>query len=247
MIWDCFTFSGEMDVLNIRMQELKPLDVTHVLVQAFETFSGMQKKCTYFNRTQNDNLLVNTLLGLPEGTVWEREAFQRNTIMDCLSNAKDDDIVIISDADEIPCKEAVKRYKTYMGVAALNMNLYYYYLNLCSGKQVWAMPKILTYGMLKNSTPNEIRNNNAQTVMHDGGWHFSYMGGIDAIKNKIESYSHIEHNTAQFKNDNFIKSKIDNNEFLFDDKKLTLTEIDETYPSFIFNNQSNYSHLIKTV
>lgn len=246
MIWDCFTFSGEMDVLNIRMQELKPLEVTHVLVQAVETFSGKQKKCTYFNRTQTDNLLVQTLLRLPQGTAWEREAFQRNAIIDCLSNAKDDDIVILSDADEIPCKEAVKRYKPYMGVASLNMNLYYYYLNLCSGNQVWDMPKIMTFGMLKNSTPNEIRNNKAQTTMHDGGWHFSYMGGVDAIKNKIESYSHTEHNIAKYKNDSFIKSKIDNNEFLFDDKKLTLTEIDETYPIVIYSNQSNYSHLIKT-
>jgi len=251
MIWDCFLYNGEKDCLQIRCEELKELSVTHILIESSFTFSGEINSLKYWDFANLYSYNINPFLfnDMPNnGNAWDNETAQRNYITAALnrSGAKDDDIVILSDADEIPCKEAVKRYNPYMGVASLNMNLYYYHLNLCSGKQVWDMPKILTFGMLKNSTPNDIRNSKAQTSMHDGGWHFSYMGGVDAIKNKIESYSHTEHNTAKYKSDSFIKSKIDNNEFLFDDKKLTLTEIDETYPIVIYSNQSNYSHLIKT-
>lgn len=247
MIYDCFLYNNEKDLLEIRRDELRGLNVTHALVQSFETFSGNAKECTYFARRSNDGLIGKTLWGFDDGTAWEKEAYQRNAIMSLLDGASDDDIVIISDADEIPRKEAVERYEPYMGIASLSMDLYYYYLNLCSGKQVWRMPKILTYGMLKNSTPNEIRNCNAQTIINDGGWHFSYLGGVDAIKNKISSYSHTEYNTEQFTSKDFIDGKINDMEFLFDDKKLTLTEIDETYPRCIFNSQSKYSHLIKTI
>lgn len=252
MIWDCLLYNGEKHCLQIRCEELKELIVTHVLVESSFTFSGESNSLKYWDFADLYYYNIKPFLfnSMPNnGNAWDNEAAQRNYIMIALNSlgAKDDDIVILSDADEIPCKEAVKRYKPYMGVATLIMNLYYYYLNLCGGTQIWIMPKIMTFGMLKNSTPNEIRNNNAQTFMHDGGWHFSYMGGVDAIKNKIESYSHTEHNITKFKSDSFIKSKIDNNEFLFDDKKLTLTEIDETYPIVIYSNQSNYSHLIKPV
>jgi beta-1,4-mannosyl-glycoprotein beta-1,4-N-acetylglucosaminyltransferase len=47
----------------------------------------------------------------------------------------------------------------------------------------------------------------------DGGWHLSYIGGVDRIKEKIKGYSHQE-----FNNDSVllsIESKINNNSDLF--------------------------------
>ena len=128
MIWDCFLYSGEKECLEIRREELKPLGVIHVLVQSFETFSGNEKTVTYFSNNNRD-LIAGLLWKLPIGTAWEREAVQRNYIMNLLVGAQDDDIVIISDADEIPYAEAVKMYSPNHGVASLSMDLYYYYLN----------------------------------------------------------------------------------------------------------------------
>lgn len=245
MIYDCFIFSGEKDCLDIRMEELKSLDVRHVLVQSFRTFSGKEKKCTWFYPELNKDLVVDTLWDLPDGTPWEREEFQRNAILNSLIGAKDDDIVIISDADEIPRREAVEQYKPEMGITALIMDLYYYYVNCLYAKQVWSMPKILTYGMLKNSTPDLIRKEGYRSMIQNGGWHFSYLGGVGAIQEKIQSFSHTEFNTAQFNNETYITEKIKNFEYLWGDKKLTTVEIDNSYPNVIFNNQSQYSHLIR--
>ena len=40
MIWDCFTYNGEDDLVKIRCEELKEFDVTHVLVESNYTFTA---------------------------------------------------------------------------------------------------------------------------------------------------------------------------------------------------------------
>lgn len=245
MIYDCFLYSGERECLEIRREELKPLGVTHVLVQSFETFSGNEKKVTYFNRDNNSDLITGLLWKLPVGTAWEREAAQRNHIMNLLVGAQDDDIVIISDADEIPYAEAVKMYSPNHGVASLSMDLYYYYLNCLSGEDVWRLPKIMTYKQLKSTTPNEVRQSNPEVIIWNAGWHFSYLGGTEAIQNKIRSFSHQEYNTDTFTNHDYINGKIDNLEQLWDGGKLEVVQVDDSFPETVFKNQDKYSHLIK--
>ena len=60
---------------------------------------------------------------------WVRENYQRNAIFRGLSGSKDDDIIVISDVDEIPNHKSILNYKVEDGITALEQNMYYYTLN----------------------------------------------------------------------------------------------------------------------
>ena len=49
--------------------------------------------------------------------------------------------------------------------------------------------------------------------MFDGGWHLSFVGGIDRIKEKIKGYSHQEYNNNHILSS--IEGKINGNSDLF--------------------------------
>jgi|ERR1039457_49013 beta-1,4-mannosyl-glycoprotein beta-1,4-N-acetylglucosaminyltransferase len=118
MIYDCFLFANEKECLKIRCEELKEMNITHVLVEATTSFTGNKKELE-FDKIKIDfekyNIIHIIVDDLPNnGDTWENEAFQRNAIMRGLRKCKDDDIVIISDADEIPNKHTIKKYHAAM-------------------------------------------------------------------------------------------------------------------------------------
>lgn len=250
-IYDCFLYDNEKHCLEIRGEELKSLDVTHVLIESPFTFTGKSKSLNYWDFAQeNHSYNIRGFLchNMPNnGNAWDNEVYQRNYIMTALEflKAQDDDIVIISDADEIPYAEAVKMYSPNHGVASLSMDLYYYYLNCLSGEDVWRLPKIMTYKQLKSTTPNEVRQYNPEVIIWNAGWHFSYLGGTEAIQNKIRSFSHQELNTEQITDSKYLSGKLNTLEYLWDNTTMKRVEIDDSFPETVFKNQDKYSHLIK--
>jgi beta-1,4-mannosyl-glycoprotein beta-1,4-N-acetylglucosaminyltransferase len=122
--------------------------------------------------------------------------------------------------------------------------MYYYYINTLFDEN-WIGTKICNYKLLKTMKVNQmrmIRNNN--DVVENGGWHFSYLGGESQIKEKIEAYSHQEFNNDGVKNS--IKTNVDNCKDLFGRNiKITIVEIDETFPKIILENKEKYKNWIK--
>lgn len=248
MIFDCFLYNGELECLNIRMNELQDLDVCHVIVQANKTFTGKDKDILYFIHGKEDKDKYIYVTDMPEGDdCWEREKYQRNAIMRGLTDAKDDDLIIISDADEIVFAHSVLEYTPEMGVAAFVMNKTGYWLNCVEGYQSWKIAKILTYKMLKESSPDEVRNAGQETLIENAGWHYSYLGGVEGIKNKLESFSHQDANTNELKSK--LSYKIETGQSLWSDKPDDLWQfvpIDSSFPKYIQEHQhDSLQHLIK--
>lgn len=242
MIYDAFLFNGEKEVLDIRVKELESINVKHIAIQSTKTFTGNDKELKIYPYKNVEYLIINNFT---EGVnAWDKEAFQRDYIMNGLLGANDNDIVIISDADEIPSLEAVKSYNPEMGLTALLMNNYWYKFNWLTQKEKWIAPKIMTYGYLKKTTPNEVRNSGYESTIENGGWHFSYLGDADYIVNKIESFSHQEYNTPQYKDKEEIKIKIETGMSLWGDSKFEKVEIDDTFPAYLRNNKEKFIHLI---
>ena len=81
--------------------------------------------------------------------------------------------------------------------------------------------------------------------MGNGGWHFSYFGGVDMIRYKIESFSHQEHNNKRTKSR--IEENLENNTDLFDrNVGFNVVEMTEDeYPEYILNNKEKYANWIK--
>jgi hypothetical protein len=172
--------------------------------------------------------------GLGYEANWARGLYQRTCILDGLKNCKNNDIIIVADVDEIPSASAVKSYDITMGIHSFDQKLYYYSCN-CQASVNWTKAKILPYSMLSKGSIEAIRSNESYPKLLNGGWHFSYMGGVDAIIRKIESSPHQEFNTPEIKSG--IQDKVKNCQDIFNrDIKFNRVAIDETYPQYVRDN-----------
>lgn len=252
--WDCFLFNGEFENLKIRCEELKPLNVSHVLVDSKYTFTGNKQRVPFLEH-EGDEFMGYDIY---EWTVddppnrdgaWVNEIHHRNCILKALVElgAKDDDIVIVSDADEIPSLKAVQSYKPEMGLTALRMDNFWYKFNCLTEKQSWLPTRIMTFEYLKNTTPNDVRNSGYKNTIDKGGWHFSYLGDADYIVNKLESFSHQEYNTTELKNKEGITRKINEGVSLWGGSKFEFVPIDESFPKYLYENQQEFKKLIHKV
>src|SRR5712692_10307059 len=108
MIYDCFPFFNELDLLEIRLSELAGVVDRFVLVESTRTHTNQPKPLYYHeNRTrysQFSSKIVHIVVeDMPGGeNAWVRENHQRNCIIRGLSGCGDDDTILVSDVDEIP-------------------------------------------------------------------------------------------------------------------------------------------------
>ena len=110
MIFDCFTFFNELNILEIRLNELTEVVDWFVLVEATKTFQGQDKPLYYLENKNlfeefNDKIIhivvefperIDNEYGRTKSLAWGREQYQRDQIARGLNAAKSDDLVIIS-------------------------------------------------------------------------------------------------------------------------------------------------------
>jgi beta-1,4-mannosyl-glycoprotein beta-1,4-N-acetylglucosaminyltransferase len=117
MIYDCFTFYNELELLELRLHELAGVVDKFVLVEAARTFTN-QPKPLYFAENRDrfrefeDRIIHVVVADSPDvSDPWAVERFQRNCIARGLTQCRPDDWILISDVDEIPRAAAVERVR----------------------------------------------------------------------------------------------------------------------------------------
>jgi beta-1,4-mannosyl-glycoprotein beta-1,4-N-acetylglucosaminyltransferase len=177
------------------------------------------------------------------------EYYQRNQIALGLVNCAADDIILISDLDEIPNPEVITYFKGNSSeVCKLEQVPFYYYLNYqqCMS-QYWCKAKIARYKAFakNNYTPQMIRMENKVKSIKNGGWHFGYLGGMEAIKYKIQSFAHQELNNEKYVNDKITKKiRLGLDLFGKHSRFVPVKITNEKFPHYIVENQDKYNHLI---
>ncbi len=269
MIYDCFAFFNELDLLEIRLNELNSVVDKFVLVESTRTFQKKNKPL-YFEENKErfapflDKIIHIKLNHFPNffykfrtPNSWDYDNYQKDQIKQALKNCHPDDVIIYSDLDEIPKPDKIREYKDYQGFKVFQMRHYYYYLNgLEVVSQSDPVPKYWQGSVMchyKNfSTIKKLRMQrdtdkfSKGKIIQDGGWHFAYLGGVEKIIAKINAYTHTEHNQTEYKNPEKIREQIENGSGLFDnDLVIQYQTIDFTYPRFIYNNYEKLKHLIK--
>jgi beta-1,4-mannosyl-glycoprotein beta-1,4-N-acetylglucosaminyltransferase len=164
---------------------------------------------------------------------WGVEIYQRECILRGLIDCNDQDIIIISDLDEIPNPNIFDNLKQESkdNFIELKQKMYCYQFDLFK-EYNWSGSKICEYKNLKNISLNHLRQNKyTNKVIDDGGWHFSFFGGVDTIIEKIESYSHQEFNNSHYKNN--IAKNIESETDPFFRGKLIKVDISREYPEQI--------------
>jgi beta-1,4-mannosyl-glycoprotein beta-1,4-N-acetylglucosaminyltransferase len=148
-----------------------------------------------------------TSSNVPPGELhWLKEFYQKENIRRALLGAEDEDLCFIGDLDEIWNPELIYDFVEDHKLYKLKQIVYSLYLNNRSNEP-WAATMLTKYKNIKNSCLNHLRNpaKTQYDYVNDGGWHFTFMGGADQIKLKLESYGHQEYNNE------VVKNQIENN------------------------------------
>jgi beta-1,4-mannosyl-glycoprotein beta-1,4-N-acetylglucosaminyltransferase len=175
-----------------------------------------------------------------------RDFFQKESVRRALIDCNDDDLILISDADEIP-NPAI--FKTINGLDldnslySLRQPMYCYYLNMLMDSS-WCGSKMGKYKNIKDLSFNEIRGDSSLTnILEQGGWHFSFMGGEEMVRKKITSYS-----ARDMVNPNVLDSiskNIQEDRDVFFRCGLNRVSIGKDHPQYLVENINKYSRMIK--
>lgn len=227
-IIDCFLFNNELKLLELRLLELYDIVDYFVLVESEFYFSGNKKPLHYLKNKNkflkyNDKIIHITQKEnhYDSKNKWSNEIYQRNLINEGIKllNLNDNDIIIISDCDEIPDPNTITDIKNndIDNIYNLKMDMYYYNITCRAlyGCQRSTVIKYSKYKELNSDCEKITLLKNKKDYKLPGGWHFSYYGGIDNIKDKIKNFSHQEFNKPEYLDDLKIKKQIENYDDLF--------------------------------
>lgn len=226
---DCFTFYNELEILELRLTELYDVVDYFVLAEADKTHKGEYKSLIYEENKERfskwSDKIINIKVSFPGNLdTWGREKYQRNSFMPVLYSMglNDDDIVLVTDADEIPNPERINYIKDEYNVNTvykLEMDMYFGCLENKQTNTKWYHPKLVNWGTLKKSTPDECRLNFDCLWWENGGWHFTYFGDPSKIANKINNFAHQEYNNEIYKDQNHISDSIKKGKDLFNESR----------------------------
>lgn len=135
---------------------------------------------------------------------WGNDFFQRECLRRALllNTPKGDDLILLSDLDEIPNPDAITKVKAERALEDLKCFRQFefcYYLNYYHNDQ-WLGTCSFFYEAFKNKSFNAIRfalkrdEGLRAEIIENGGWHLTSIGSIEKIANKIQNWGHKEFN-----------------------------------------------------
>ena len=291
MIIDCFPFFNELDLLDIRLKLLDEIVDKIVLVESTRTFT-LTKKRLFYNENKNRykkyrNKIIHIIVDdspalfnkffvhKPKNIFWllknkksiflnahDIDFYQKNQVFKGLKNCDGNDILILSDLDEIPNPSVFEDLETLKrGNIALELDLYCYFLNgkvfnIKSKKNIkWTGPSITQFKNFRSfhderhGARNSFKGNEELQFkkVQSAGWHFTYLGGLKSLNFKIKSTAHTELNTRLINTQSNLKNLIDSGVFVGNNKwKAIYRPLESIFPEYLCNIFHEYPNLIKS-
>ena len=253
-IFDCFMYFDEEIVLDVRLNTLNNLVDYFVIVESkythkgeernlkfnYERFKKFKDKIIYLIYDEQPTQIESIK---PEDNEQEksgkyilnaihRENGQRNYIQKGLISAKNNDLILVSDVDEIPNLSAIDIQNINKKIVLFKQDMFYYKFNLKIPNLKWTGTKgckkkdLINPQWLRNIKDRKYSSFRLDTIfskkkyssikiIDDGGWHFSNIKTAKEIEHKLRSYLHHRE---------------------FDEEPLTIKQIDE----IIKNKQAIY-------
>lgn len=272
-VYDVFSFYNELDVLEIRLQELWNVVDYFVLLESNVTYVGNKKDYLFeLNKKRFEpylNKIRHIKLDVPfeqQKKVfpneiddhWTREKYQRYAAKDQLFDVEPDDVVIVSDLDEIPRAEMIEMIKQdendydryLMWIPQFQYKLNYLKIQYPSrhgvimvtrGRSFTNPQQEREYSFFWNKKPP-----NTVEVDH-GGWHFTYFGDDHHCLNKIKNFAHTEQNNPEIINEFNINWMIRNKYGHGGGKhseRFEYVVVDDYFPKCITENIKKWSNMI---
>jgi len=228
-------FSGK--IIHYWLED-SPLDRNTVTAKIHDPNSSRLVK-TIAVRTLNSK---NVPLG-PGNSHWTIEAFQKEALHLAIEGLENNDLVFISDVDEIWNPEAKIRLREKC-IYIFKQIPYMYKLNNRSNEHWhnWTGTVLATYSQIRDSCINDMRTHGRipRTRVLNGGWHFSFQTNSLGIREKLVSYGHQEINTPRVHAD--LESSLAKNEDIRG-RGAKFHKSERDLPSFLLANKSRFAHM----
>jgi len=228
-IFDCFMYFDEEQVLDLRLNVLYQNVDYFVIVESIYNHKG-EKRNLLFNSQKfekfNDKIIYLVYDKIPQlvepiketdnekekdgkyiMNALYRENAQRDFILEGLKSAKKDDLILISDVDEIPKLSSVNLNQIKNEIILFKQDMFYYKYNLSLPNFKWTGTKavkrknLVSPQWLRNVKDRKYPFYRVDTffsdkkyiniqIINDGGWHFSNIKSPEMIEHKLRSYLH---------------------------------------------------------
>ena len=228
-IYDCFMYFDEDMLLDLRLNVLNNYVKRFVITEATYTHNGSKKKLKFDinNFSKFKDKIEYIIVDEPPPTIMEikendsasvkgeklilngmaRDYFQRESLAKGLKKALDDDLIIISDLDEIPNLSELNIEKIDNEIILFNQKMFYYKLNLLYDDFQWFGSKACKKKNLVS--PQWIRNIKSKKYsrfrldllfsktkysnikyINNGGWHFTCIRTAEELEKKLLNFAH---------------------------------------------------------
>ena len=210
MLIDSFLFFNEIELVELRIKYLEKTVDYFVIVEANITHQGKKKdwnfpkiletnlkefsnKIQYHQINIDPNKIKNEESWIIDNVkgddAWRIENFQRNYIKTACKNFSEDDILIISDVDEIPSKQRLEFVKScdFKKIAPIALEQHLFHIDCNFLKlETWRGSIITTMQICNAYSPHRLRRSrNRISHLTDSGWSFSSFGSPEKIKEKL--------------------------------------------------------------
>ena len=289
-IYDCFMYYDEDLLLDIRLNVLDKYVKKFVITEATYTHNGNNKKLNFnINNFSKFKSKIEYIIvdqqppnikeindvdseGIKEEKLilngMARDYFQRECLKKGLQNLDNDDLIIISDLDEIPNLHSLNFNEIKDNIVIFRQKMFYYKLNLLYDELIWAGSKAVKY---KNFlSPQWLRNIKSKkypfwrldvlfskkkySKLHyvdNGGWHFTCIRTPEDLEKKLLNFAHhyeFEQSGLKIKDlKMLIKEKrvmydhsVDQTGYKWSGKSILKRVNDDLLPSYISKNSKKF-------
>ena len=268
-LYDCSMYFDEDLMLDLRLNVLNEHVDKFIIAEATRDHAGKEKKLNFDYKNFpkfKDKIKYLVIEDLPINVKskkknWTpnhwRDQYQRNSLSRGFNLINEDDLIMISDIDEIPDPKKLSEFKIKNKYACFMQRNFQSKLNLLNiSNKYWMGTKICQKKYLKS--PQWLRNIKTKKrpfwkfykpkepqLILDGGWHFSFLKKPDGISKKIKAYSHQEFYKDEFVDEEKIAIRIKNNVDLFDrDIKYKKIKVDSSFPEYVLKNKDKFKEWI---
>jgi len=267
-IFDCCIYLDEDFLLDLRFNILNNYVDYFVVVESNRTWQNNKKNFNFniknFKKFSHKIVYIK-VDDMPDGeNPWLRENFQRNCITRGLLKASNEDLIIISDADEIPNPEKIINFDRNKKYGVFEQKQFYYKLNLLNqSNPVWRGSKACIKKYLRS--PQWLRGLkikrrpfwrldkiNLNYAIENGGWHFCNLKNPDQLLFKYKNLCEYKDNYAffnsideRFLNKKTIEENIKNQKDIIGRNDVFKKQvINSSYPKYILDNISKFQDWI---
>ncbi len=254
-IFDCFMYFDEEVVLDLRLNMLNDYVDYFIIVEStfthrgdkrklrfnLEKFKKFEKKIVYLVYDESPSNIEEVLSDDNHDeksrkyilNAVYRENGQRDFLINGLQNADSEDLILVSDVDEIPNLENFNQRNIKNKIILFKQDMFYYKFNLKLPNLIWTGTKACKKKVLQS--PQWLRNikdrkypfYRLDTIfskkkyiniefINNGGWHFSNIKTASEIEHKLKSYLHHREFDENPMSENEINKIIENKQAIYD-------------------------------